>query len=43
MDVPVFSSKKDVEIIEVKDRDAFCVHHLVMNNGLSNLYIEKSE
>jgi len=43
LEFPVFSSKKDVEIIEIKDRDAFCVHHLVNGQwGYPNLYIEKS-
>jgi len=41
--LPIFSAKKDVEIIEIKDRDAFCVHHLVNGeSGYPNLLIEKS-
>lgn len=40
---PFFSPKKDVEIIEVKGRDAFCVHHLIEGKwGYPNLFIEKT-
>ncbi len=40
---PLFSPKKDVEIIEVKGRDAFCVHHLIEGKwGYPNLFIEKT-
>jgi uncharacterized protein (DUF1697 family) len=41
--LPLFSSKKDVEIFEIKDCDAFCVHYLVDGkSGYPNLLIEKS-
>ena len=41
--MPLFSARKDVEIIEIKDRDAFCVHHLVNGQwGYPNIFIEKS-
>jgi uncharacterized protein (DUF1697 family) len=40
---PLFSPKRDVEIIEVKGRDAFCVHHLIGDKwGYPNLFIEKT-
>jgi uncharacterized protein (DUF1697 family) len=41
--MPFFSPKKDVEIIEVRGRDAFCVHHLVEGKwGYPNLLLEKT-
>ena len=41
--LPLFSSKKDVQIFEIKNCDAFCVHHLVNGQwGYPNLLIEKS-
>jgi len=40
---PLFSPKKDVEIFAIKDRDAFCIHHLVNGQwGYPNNFIEKS-
>jgi hypothetical protein len=43
MKTPFFSPKRDVEIIEVRGRNAFCVHHLVEGKwGYPNLLLEKT-
>ncbi|MFI5134744.1 MAG: DUF1697 domain-containing protein [Chitinophagales bacterium] len=43
MKLPLFSAKKDVEIFEINDRDAFCVHHLINGQwGYPNQFIEKA-
>jgi len=40
---PIFSSKKDVEIFAIQQRDAFCIHHLVDGQwGYPNQFIEKA-
>ncbi|MBI5080317.1 MAG: DUF1697 domain-containing protein [Chloroflexi bacterium] len=40
--VPVFSRKKDVEVIGVRECDVFCLSHLVDGSfGFPNLFLEK--
>lgn len=43
MKMPLFSPKKDVEVVSIKGSEAFCIHHLVNGKwGYPNQFLEKT-